>query len=296
VLGPLLYAAYTNDIVKCFSHGHPILYADDLKVVFPIDLLDTAKSFSLIMHDLNMLSVWSEGTGLQFNFKKCFTLHYGNKNPTFVYNVCGHVLPAADSVLDLGVLRTTSLTYNEHCTNIIRRANSTCAVIMRAFVSRNSYFMVKAFVAYVRPTLEYASQLWSPFSVDLINRMERVQRLFTKRIRSVAHLSYDERLNSLGLQRLESRRLYLDVIFLAKIKFGFLHLKLDDFGLCLSRLHASRFISLPSSSRIMYYFFTVRMIRMWNKLPHNVTSACTFYRFRRLLTNVNFAPYLRGRV
>ena len=56
VLGLLLYATYTNDIVRCFSYGHSILYADDLKVIFLIDLSDFPKSFSLIMNDLNALS------------------------------------------------------------------------------------------------------------------------------------------------------------------------------------------------------------------------------------------------
>ena len=55
VLGPLLYAAYTNDIIRCFSYGRPILYADDLKVIFPIDPSDFPKSFSLIMNDINAL-------------------------------------------------------------------------------------------------------------------------------------------------------------------------------------------------------------------------------------------------
>jgi hypothetical protein len=295
VLGPLLYAAYTNDIVKCFSYGHPILYADDLKVVFPIDLSNTAKSFSSIMQDLNILSAWSNSTGLHFNFNKCATLHYGNKNPNFIYNVCGYNLPTVNSVSDLGVLRTTTLNYDDHCANIIRRANGCCATILRVFASRNASFMVKVFVAYVRPTLEYASQLWSPCVVDLINRVERVQRLFTKRIRSVSHLTYDERLVKLGIQRLESRRLFLDVLFLAKLKFNLLHLSLDDFGLLLSRLHSNRFISLPSSSRSLYYFFTLRTIRLWNTLHNNVTSACTYFRFRRLMHNVNLSAYLRGR-
>ena len=79
VLGPLLYAAYTNDIVRCFSYGHPILYADDLKVIFPIDPSDFPKSFSSVMNDLNALSAWSEFNGLRFNFAKYVVLHFGAK-------------------------------------------------------------------------------------------------------------------------------------------------------------------------------------------------------------------------
>ena len=52
VLGPLLYAAYTNDIIRRFSYGRLILNANDLKVIFPIDPSDFPKFFSLIMNDL----------------------------------------------------------------------------------------------------------------------------------------------------------------------------------------------------------------------------------------------------
>ena len=106
-------------------------------------------------------------------------MHYGNKNPNFVYNIGGHVLQSADSVNDLGVLRSANFNYNDHCINVISRANRTCAYILRVFVTRSVPFMSLMFVAYVRPMLEYACQLWSPNTVELINRLERVQRLFS---------------------------------------------------------------------------------------------------------------------
>ena len=122
-------------------------------------------------------------TGLKFNFSKCFVLHYGKNNPRLIYTVSGNVLPTADSVTDLGILRSTNFTYNElNTVYVIQRANSACDCILCTFTSRNSVFMAHVFVAYVRSILEYACQLWSPSTVQLINCVERVQRIFTKRI------------------------------------------------------------------------------------------------------------------
>ena len=90
VLGPLLYVAYANDIIMCFSYGRAILYADDLKVIFLNNPSDFPKSFSLIMNDLNALSAWSDFNGLRFNFAKCAVLHFGAKNLNFVYSVNNH--------------------------------------------------------------------------------------------------------------------------------------------------------------------------------------------------------------
>ena len=104
VLGPILYAAYRSDIAECFKFGIPILYADDLKVTFPINKSDIRQSYDFIMPGLYKLSLWSEATGLKFNFSKCFVLHYGKNNPRFTYTVCGNILLAVDSVTNLGVL------------------------------------------------------------------------------------------------------------------------------------------------------------------------------------------------
>ena len=109
------------------------------------------------------------------------------------------MLLSSESVQDLGVTCNTKLIYEEHCVNIIRRPNFTSSHILRTFALRNSSFMVKVFIAYVESMLEYASQVWPSSTVTFINRVERVQRLFTKRIQSVANLPYNERLNKLGL-------------------------------------------------------------------------------------------------
>ena len=35
---------------------------------------------------------------------------------------------------------------------------------------------MKMFTAFVRPKLEYASQIWNPYQVKLIDKIEQVQR------------------------------------------------------------------------------------------------------------------------
>ena len=81
--------------------------------------------------------------------------------------------------------------------------------ILSAFVSRYLVFVAHLFVTYVRHILKYTCQLWSPSAVQLINRVEGVQRMFTKRIRCIANLSYDEHLDYLGLHIL---KLGIDVL------------------------------------------------------------------------------------
>ena len=53
---------------------------------------------------------------------------------------------------------------------------------------------------------------------------------------SIAHLTHDERLARLGLQGLQSRNLYYDLLFLHKLKFNHLHISLTDVSIQTSLL------------------------------------------------------------
>ena len=60
----------------------------------------------------------------------------------------------------------------------------------------------------------------SPHLIKDIERLERVQRRFTKRLRGLSTLTYKDTLQVLGLQSLESRRLQFDLIYAYKILTG----------------------------------------------------------------------------
>jgi len=47
-------------------------------------------------------------------------------------------------------------------------------------------------MTYIRPMLEYSSGVWSPTQAGLIDKLESVQRHFTKRIPAIHELSYRE--------------------------------------------------------------------------------------------------------
>ena len=66
----------------------------------------------------------------------------------------------------------------------------------------------------VRPQLEYASQVWSPYTKGKIMAIERIQRRATKFVlKRDFSITYPERLVKLGLLPLESRREVLDLCF-----------------------------------------------------------------------------------
>ena len=83
------------------------------------------------------------------------------------------------------------------------------------------WLLLNAYKIYCRPILKYASIIWSPFSKvskfrSLIDQIERVQRLFTRRLitrcvgytnsSNINYKSYIERLVYFKLESLELRR------------------------------------------------------------------------------------------
>jgi len=78
---------------------------------------------------------------------------------------------------------------------------------------------------YVRSLLEFSSQIWSPQYEYLIDKIESVQRyftkiLFTRKLSGLSKLSYFSRLKILGLQTLERCRLINDMVLCHKIPNG----------------------------------------------------------------------------
>jgi len=112
----------------------------------------------------------------------------------------------------------SQLKFNVHVNNIVVRAHNIANLIHKCFVSRDPPSLMKAFLVYVRPVLEYASFVWSPQSVGLIRKIESVKHRFTKRFPCCKHMTYNDRLVKLNIGSLELRRLRLDLVYVGLYK------------------------------------------------------------------------------
>jgi len=96
------------------------------------------------------------------------------------------------SATDLGVLYDSHLSFRPHINKIVSKASQKAKLILKCFVSRDPTILSKAFCVFVRPILEFYSVIWNPgFKVD-IDKIESVQKRFTRVC--LPHLAYAERL------------------------------------------------------------------------------------------------------
>jgi len=83
-------------------------------------------------------------------------------------------LPVVDEVKDLGVFANSNLTFHSHIDKIIARSFIRSNLIIKCFVSLDVSTLMRAFTVYVRPILEYASCVWSPYQMGQIKQIESV--------------------------------------------------------------------------------------------------------------------------
>ena len=124
VLGPLLFSIFINDLeVDIYSHIK--IFADDTKIY------NSVQNSSILMDDLNTLTVWSAKWLLPFNIDKCKVLHYGKHNANVSYSMNDVVVPDDTSIKDLGVTFQDDLKFDEHISRICATANSRLGVIKK---------------------------------------------------------------------------------------------------------------------------------------------------------------------
>jgi hypothetical protein len=296
-LGPLLFLLYVNDVLNIFDTAvEAKMYADDIKLY---SCIETITDEFRLQHNLNMLVDWAEEWQLSISISKCSILHLGaqkmRKSTPATYFINRNQLSDLASVNDLGVTIDEHLSFSKHINNIARKAHARCSLIMKCFQSKRLDCLVKAYVTYVRPLLEYNSPVWSPHWAKDIRTLERVQKRFSKKLPALHDLSYSERLERLGLERLEARRIRADLVLTYKIVSGLSELTLSDFftlsNVTQTRGHMYKLCMPKFRTDVRKYCFCCRVVAIWNDLPADKINFTSLASFTRTLSLLSFDRY-----
>jgi hypothetical protein len=145
--------------------------------------------------------------------------------------------------------------------------------------------------------LEYATCIWSPQHVTAVRQVESVQRRFTKRLPGLKHLSYDDRLVVLGVEKLELQRLKQDLIMTYKILFELLDVNANELFTVHNtnydtRGHAYKLLQGHCRIDARKYFFVERIVKIWNSLPAEEANFCNVKVFSKFLDKLDWRHYL----
>ena len=217
VLGPSLFIYFINDLPSVCTTLTKI-FADDTKVYTHVS---SPQDCTNLQNTLNSLTDWSDKWLLKFNSEKCCVLHLGKDNTKHDYFMKEgdqvNILTKTTCEKDLGVYVDCDLKFNVHIKNQVKKARSIAGVINSNIINKTSNVMIPLFKSMIRPILEYANSVWSPYLFQDIKTIENIQRTFTKKIHGMNNKKYSERLKLLNLPSLEFRRLRGDLIEVFKI-------------------------------------------------------------------------------
>ena len=246
-----------------------------------------------LQHALNSACAFFKDRQLSLAHEKCEQLTISKKKSFSVFHLEDIPVKKSSIVKDLGVFISSDLKWKTHIARTKQSAFQKCYLILKSFQSPCVWTLVKAYTSFVRPIMEYGTQVWNPHYKHDIISMESVQRFFTKKICmrcNIPFQSYNDRLNKLNLKSLEYRRVAFDLVMIFKIINCMVALNFDDFfefydspyetrrhQLCLK---LKRCKGLGEKG-----WFSNRVIPTWNSLPELIVLSHSIACFRYFLNN-----------
>ena len=299
VLGPILFLVYINDIDKCIKHSFISCFADDTRVSKGIS--DSA-DVKHLQEDLNQVIKWTSKNNMKLHEKKFQYVNHNCGDSKLLEQLPftselheyitpnGTILSPIDSVRDLGIKVTQSLTWSPHIRNIVDGANKMAAWILSVFSTRDREIMMILYKSLVRPRVEYSCPLWDPKKIGDIILIEQVQRHFTSLIEDLQELTYYERLNRLKLMSLQRRRERYSILHLHKIIYQSVTSDLN-----ITTNYSPRrglFVNIPPILKgtkakfqtLRDSFFTVSAPQLFNSLPQSIRDEEVYETFKSKLT------------
>jgi len=277
VLGPLLFLCYINDMPENIKSTIR-LYADDALLYREIYSPEDSR---ILQEDLDRLQEWAKCWLMKFNPVKCEYLRVTNK-----------MIRQVSHAKYLGVYIDETLSWNFHVDFICNKAN-----IIRSFLQRNlkqcpSSVRERFYLTLVRPLLEYACVVWSPYRLNNIQKIEKVQRKGARYVYNnfSSYSSVSAMLSRLNWTSLKDRRDNLRLAMMYKIVNNLVEIDSSRILIrsnVLTRGHSNRYKQPFTRINAYKYSFYPDTIKLWNNLPANIIDCTSLQSFNNLINNMH---------
>ena len=211
------------------------------------------------------------------------------------YSINENILEQVSTFKDLGVLISNNLSWSKHIESIVSKANKTLGLIKRICKEvKNTNTRRILYCALVRPKLEYASSVWSPYTIKHRLLIENVQRRATKFILNYPdNMSYVDRLQKTNLLSLEFRREISDLILLFKSKHHLITMDINKYLCTYNPGYQSRnydennfHLIIKHNQEYFQNSYFIRSAKLWNSLPTEIKKSSSLCSFKTRLNNL----------
>ena len=283
VLGPILFLIFVNHVISnvdCFFK----IFADDIKLYFGFEVQDGSPNthYFYFQRCIDNLINNSASWGLKMNPAKCVVMRFSRSRQDAISGMSPYLINNApiefvSSYSDLGITIDQSLKFHSHVSKKVAAVSNLTTNLFSCTLSRSPQFLMNIYRLHVRPILEYASPLWNVGYLGDVRKLERVQRRWTRMVVGMEELSYETRLERLGLFSLQGRMLRSDLILVYKILHNLCSIDVDEiFTFAVSNVtrgHPYKLFKPRSNTEQRKRFFSDRVVNTWNSLSYATVMA-----------------------
>jgi hypothetical protein len=219
VLGPLLFLIMINDIDDNVINSSVKVFADDTRITKAVK---TEEEAALLQEDLETLYTWAIDNNMAFNGSKFEVLRFGKNqelkdNTNYLTPEAEDLIEVKDVLRDLGIMVNDKANFEDHIDKVCAQVNQKAGWILRTFTCRRTWFMKLMWKTLVQGHIDYCSQLYQPIQTGQLQRIENLQKSFTKKIPEMKNINYWERLKCLRLNSQQRRFERYRIIYTWKI-------------------------------------------------------------------------------
>ena len=155
-----------NDLPEVISTSTLRLFADDSLLYRQVRNQTDSND---LQKDLSALEEWESKWQMSFHPAKCTVICISTNRCNVLdthYFLHGHKLEVVDSNKYLGVTLSEDLIWRKHVEATSSKASRTLGFLRHTFRDCNKSVREQTYTTMVRPTLEYASAAWDPYTSD----------------------------------------------------------------------------------------------------------------------------------
>jgi hypothetical protein len=220
VLGPLLFLVYINDISSASSKCHPILYADDTTLTFPLSPSHLPRDINLVNHELSNVLEWLTLNKLSVNKNKsCYMFsYYYQRNidfPNLPEIYLGQtIIKRVEEFNFLGLTVQENLSWKPHINKISLKISRTIGTLKRLQYSLPTATLKTIYNSLILPHLNFSVLAWGM-------SCPRLTLLQKKAIRIISRAKYNA--HTEPLFKINNTLKISDIYDLKVMKFFYLY-------------------------------------------------------------------------
>ena len=282
ILGPLLFNIYINDIFYLLEDNKISNYADDTTTYSMEKDIDSL--LNSLQLDVLVLLDWFQDNYFKLNANKCKLL-ITNHNDNVSVNIDNENVTGEKTVKLLGVKIDNKLNFNEHVSDLCKKANLKLHALSRISHLMNRDKLRVLMKAFIESQFSYCPLIWMFHSRYLNNKINKIHERALQLVYRDYNASFQQLLdmdNSVSVHQRNLQRLAVEMF---KIKNNFSPSIMNTIFPLNDDSYNLRNKNLLKTGKVRTVYngtetVTFRGPEIWSQVPENIKNSTTVNEFK----------------